>query len=313
MEPDARDDIVLVTGLPRSGTTPLGAALAKAWSCPQVYEPMNAQSGDLRIRDYFAIPGVDLATEDYEGLLTDISLLRLKLRSGVFDTDRGLRRIGKLLVGGRTKNSVRSARLSSARPLVWKDPFALFTIRSFTHLTGRPPVVIFRDPAALAASFHRLQWSFDTRGLAGRLRAAGFLARGNVSPDPSSGSMFIDSAVELYNLGYGFVLKCMEEGRDIVLINNADLASNRMGVTTYVSATLGVELRRCDEDSDLRFPWPRRTRARDYGRRAHSRTRNVHRVNTYYEDLLGAEEVAYVRTHCEDTYRRLLAASAIER
>ena len=165
--------LVLVTGTPRSGTTPVGDVLAAARRTRTLYEPLNRHVGDRRVRRYFEVPGTGgFMDATVDGLVDDVRRLRLRLRPGLFPEDRGPRRLAKRLTGSRARMTYRLARLPPRpRTLVWKDPFAAFLAEDVARRHDVPVVVTLRPPEAVAASFKRLGWAFDVHDLLGRLDA----------------------------------------------------------------------------------------------------------------------------------------------
>ena len=100
--------MVLVTGAPRSGTTPVGAALALAPGVRMIYEPMGP-TGDRRIPVRFAIPGQrGLPMDVFRGFLDDLRSLRLDLGT---QNRKAYARMGKVqrmfrrVIGSRTRRS----------------------------------------------------------------------------------------------------------------------------------------------------------------------------------------------------------------
>ncbi|MDN4173517.1 hypothetical protein QWY28_11220 [Nocardioides sp. SOB77] len=149
---------VLVTGMPRSGTTGIGSALAHAPGAAYLYEPLNAESGLRSVPEYFLLPddpGVDER-------LAEVLGLHLRVRDGVWPTDGALRRTVKRVTGSRTRTSAYRCRFDPrVRTVVWKDPFAAFLVDRVVARHAMPTVVTVRSPEATAASFKRLGWSFD--------------------------------------------------------------------------------------------------------------------------------------------------------
>ena len=167
-----RSPLVLVTGTPRSGTTPVGDALAAAPGARTLYEPLNFHVGDRRVTRYFEVPGAggfDEATAD--ALVADIGRCACGCDPGIFPEDRGLRRAGQARdrepdARRRTGSAALDPRL---RTLIWKDPFAAFVAargrgrtacRSWSRCARRP-----RSPPASSAWAGR----FDVADLVARL------------------------------------------------------------------------------------------------------------------------------------------------
>jgi hypothetical protein len=156
--------MVLVTGAPRSGTTPVGAALALAAGAQMIYEPMGP-TGDRRIPVRYAIPGqAGLPRDVFESFLEDLKELRIDLgaqRRKSYSSMNYAQRLLRSIIGSRTRITYWSARLAPAFDmLVWKDPMASFAVPAVVA-HGIPTVICVRSPLAHAASFKRKGWKVD--------------------------------------------------------------------------------------------------------------------------------------------------------
>ena len=144
----ARPRAVLVTGVPRSGTTWLARLLAMApRTAMPGREPMNPHAGQFRLAGTLqAWSRLDQPTR--------------RQRHALWRSYRGLepRTYGRL--GLR----------SWAAPLPWttvvvKDPFALLALPAVVAATSARPVLVFRHPAAVLASYRRMGWTPDVAEL----------------------------------------------------------------------------------------------------------------------------------------------------
>lgn len=140
---------ILVTGVPRSGTTWVARLLATAHATSLAgREPMNPRGKQ------FALAGsVDAWT-------------RLSQESPA------QRRVLRRAYGGREPRVYsRYGRRQWAASLPWsrvvvKDPFALLSIPTLVRVTSAVPVVVHRHPAAVLASYRRMGWSPDLEEVA---------------------------------------------------------------------------------------------------------------------------------------------------
>ncbi len=140
----ARPRAVLVTGVPRSGTTWLARLLALApGTAMPGREPMNPHAGQYRLA----------GTLDAWSRLDEPTA---RQRRALWRAYRGLepRTFGRLGVR------------SWAAPLPWttvvvKDPFALLALPTVVSTTSALPVLVFRHPAAVLASYRRMGWTPD--------------------------------------------------------------------------------------------------------------------------------------------------------
>ena len=152
---------ILVTGCPRSGTTPVGANLALAAGARYLYEPFNPSYGLRAITRYYQLPGADgFSPADLDACVEAIRTLRLDLRPYAGAHDTGWRRWVKRLVGGRSHLSYWRCRLDwTLDTIIWKDPIACLSTAAVVDRHGIPVVVTVRPAAAVAASYKRLQWN----------------------------------------------------------------------------------------------------------------------------------------------------------
>ncbi|GLW07299.1 sulfotransferase family protein [Microtetraspora sp. NBRC 13810] len=152
---------VLVTGLPRSGTSWAGKMLAAGGDLVYVNEPLNPQHPPGRS------PGVLNATvthrfqyicRDNEAAwlpaFADTVALRyrflaeLRRNRSPYDLAR-LARYGAAFTAGRLRG----------RRALLDDPFAVLSAGWFAERLGCRVVVLVRDPVSLAASWQRLGWT----------------------------------------------------------------------------------------------------------------------------------------------------------
>lgn len=135
---------VLVTGVPRSGTTWLARLLAGAPGTALAgREPMNPRGRQYALGG--SLQGWARLTE-----LTDGQRRRLKLAY------RGL----NPWVYSRYGSRQWAGPLPGTR-LVVKDPFAMLSIPAVAAATGSVPVLVHRHPGAVLASYRRMGWRPD--------------------------------------------------------------------------------------------------------------------------------------------------------
>ncbi|GAA3837586.1 hypothetical protein GCM10022226_69620 [Sphaerisporangium flaviroseum] len=152
---------ILVTGLPRSGTSWAGKMLAAGGEVVYVNEPLNPQRPPGRS------PGVLNATvghrfqyicrDDEDPWLrafTDTVALRYRYAAEL----RRNRSPGDLARLVRNGCAFALGRLHDRRTLL-DDPFALFSAGWFAERLGCRVVVLIRDPVSFVASWQRLGWT----------------------------------------------------------------------------------------------------------------------------------------------------------
>lgn len=143
-----------MTGAPRSGTTWLARELAdRPRTAMPGREPMNPKAGQL------ALGG----TLDGWAQLDQL-------------TDGQRRFLRRCFRGFEARAYSKYGVRRPLAPLPWvsivvKDPFALLSVPAVVHATNSVPVVIYRHPGAVLASYRRVGWLADTdemRRLQGR-------------------------------------------------------------------------------------------------------------------------------------------------
>jgi hypothetical protein len=132
---------ILVTGVPRSGTTWLARLLAKAPGTALAgREPMNPRGRQYAL-------GGTLQGWTRAGDFTQRQ--RFLLRSAY----RGWNPMVYSRFGARQW----AAALPGTR-LVVKDPYALLSMPAVARVTGAVPVLVYRHPGAILASYRRVKW-----------------------------------------------------------------------------------------------------------------------------------------------------------
>ena len=300
--------VVLVTGTPRSGTTPVGDALAAAPRVRTLYEPLNFHVGDRRVRSYFEVPGDDGFPESLaDQLIADITRLRLRLRPGLFPEDRGVRRLVKRATGSRTLATYRMARLDRrATTLVWKDPFGAFLARRAAGVHGIPVVVTFRPAQAVAASFKRLAWSFDVDDLLTRMGAEGERYRGAVAGVDLRVPAL--NAAALWFVVNDWLLRAAQEVTGITFVDLDRLVDDRAGTLRALYTVLDLPWTAATQDH-LRATAAGDGPAAPAGTRAHGGRRDPSAVNRYWVDVLTAGEADRIEQLTAGLAGRLRAAA----
>ncbi len=139
---------ILVTGVPRSGTTWLARTLASGSGAAMPgREPMNPRGGQ------YALGG---SVSGWVRLTTLTGAQRRRLRAAY----RGI----NPLVYGRYGIRQWSAWLPRTR-IVVKDPFAMLSLPQLSAATGAQPVLVFRHPGAVLSSYRRMGWTADLEEL----------------------------------------------------------------------------------------------------------------------------------------------------
>jgi hypothetical protein len=165
---------ILVTGVPRSGTTWLARWLAAGTGMALAgREPMNPRGRQYALAG--TLPG-------WARLTAPTS----RQRRALVTAYRGLNPWVYSRYGTR----------QWAAPLPWtrlviKDPFALLSMPAIAEQTGALPVLVYRHPGAVLASYRRMGWTPDLTELQAVLeaaRATGGPGLPDLAPDLDPGS-----------------------------------------------------------------------------------------------------------------------------
>jgi Sulfotransferase domain len=152
---------ILLTGMPRSGTTWVARILTASGEVGHINEPFNlaVSPGTLRVPAEHWYAYVTAQNEDrYLPALTRVLEFEYPLV-------RELRRCRSRTDALHTLKWWRDFRRSRGlRPLV-KEPHAVFSAEWFAKRLGSDVIVMVREPLAVVSSWKRLEWSFDFTNL----------------------------------------------------------------------------------------------------------------------------------------------------
>ena len=300
--------LILVTGMPRSGTTAVGDVLGTARGAAILHEPLNYLVGLRDVPHYFVLPGGGEVTNDtLDQWVSDMQSLSLHYKPGLFPKEKGLRRLVKQVVGGRSVNSYRRCLWTPGiDTLIWKDPFAALSARYLHEHYKMPVVVMLRNPWAVAASFKRMRWAFDLDEIMSRIQQAGqphFRLNDKawkLRHEPAANAallwfiIYSSLHAQLAPEGglIGLSLDELIQDPATVYAELFDL----LGLPWTESVKRGVLKRYLGKQSEPRVP---------IGEKAHDRKRDLASMNQYWRKLLSADEQALVSAVCEELWESL--------
>ncbi|MCC4266751.1 sulfotransferase [Microbacterium schleiferi] len=286
---------VLVTGMPRSGTTPIGTILSAAPRASYVYEPFNADSGMRGIDVYFQGPIASTAESDLLTQIRSVLRLQMKLKPGAYETDRGVRALAKNVIGGHTKLSYLRCKLDPrVSTVIWKDPFASLLVPYLTRVERVPAVITVRSPYAVAASFKRLGWGFDLRHLHDQIRLDAPtipLPPESVVVDPKADS--VANAAGLWTLLYGYLARATADDPLVSWVDVAAVIRDPMPAYRKVFARAGLEFT-ARVEAKIHDTYKDEGTDEPAVGRAHDRHRNVQSSSEYWRGLLSDEDIRKV-------------------
>jgi len=282
--------VIVVTGAPRTATTPVGNLLAQCRGTVSLYEPLGP-TGLARIPMWFPMVGENLGVSQsaLPHLIEDLGAFRLGRLKPQARNGREVSLMTRLF-GSRTLHSLRLARLQPwARTVIWKDPHAVMMVPDLVA-SGLDVVVTARTPRAHAASYRRLGWHSRARDIYPRWSARygrcevveAFLDRSDDS---------VVSAALLWRLSY---LPLLRTGtlRRVHLVTSEALEQDEQATYRTLIGELGLMPTRAVEKTLSKER--RETRASDMSQKTHDWTRSVASVNQYWKDVLSEDDLRHV-------------------
>ncbi|MDO5502421.1 MAG: sulfotransferase [Actinomycetia bacterium] len=218
---------ILVTGMPRSGTTWLARLLASApGSAMTGREPMNTRGRQ------FALGGT---IDGWSRLVEPSTRQQWMLRTSYLGVHP--------LVFGRYGHRQWAAPAPWVRKIV-KDPFAMLSMPAITEITGARSVLIFRPAGAGLVSYRRMGWRADVDEI--RPVVAGFLDQHGlvpgVLPAPPEGCDEVARFGWFWNALYGMALHdAARLGDDVVVIAHQDIAQGGEAFGSALFSHLGLQ------------------------------------------------------------------------
>jgi hypothetical protein len=297
--------LILVTGAPRSATTPVGNLLAQCRSAVSLYEPLGP-TGVSRIRVPFPIVGRDLGIEQDElaPLIHDLTSLRLgRLKPQARHDDRPS--LLTRALGSRTLHSLRIAKLQPwARTVIWKDPHAVMMVPDLIDIS-LAVVVTARTPWAHAASYKRLGWRSQAVEVYPRWSAKyGSCAVCEKFLDRCADAVI--AAALLWRMSYLPLIRTQALSR-IHLITSDALERNERATYLQLIADLGLTPTSAVQRS---LATERREGgASDMSQKTHDWKRSVASLNRYWQDVLEPDDLANINAITEDVVPLILPSA----
>ena len=150
---------IIISGIPRSGTTPLGKVLSSIEGFSMIYEPFNANQGINDITFNYPYPGKNISIKEFQSIFNDLVQLKSSFKKGYLKHDNFAKKIIKTIVGNESSISYLKAKKSSGiKQLLIKDPFLLFSSEELC--LNHKVIICYRPLMPLAASFKRMKWNF---------------------------------------------------------------------------------------------------------------------------------------------------------
>ncbi|MDZ7362312.1 MAG: sulfotransferase [candidate division KSB1 bacterium] len=288
--------LILVTGVPRSGTTAVGQMLALAPDAGALHEPFNYHSGLKNIEHYFEIPGShSFSLARLDETIVQIKNLELAFKPGIFPSDKGLRRAVKYVIGARPLNSYRRLRLQpNLRTIIWKDPLACFTADHAAKQHEVKVLVTLRNPWAVAGSFKRMEWAFDLSDLAARLQQIGVdFCRELAGVDETIHASVANAAL-LWRMIYSTLACWAQVNTRIRFLNLDDVVGDPVATYKKLYQLLALDWNGRIAAKIATYYRSESERSVPKEKKAHDSGRNLAEVNTYWRGYLTEAEKDFV-------------------
>ena len=150
---------IIISGIPRSGTTPLGSVLSSIKGFSMIYEPFNANQGIIDVQFNYPYPGKNISVKEFQSIFNNLVQFKSSFKKGYLKHDSVVKRIFKTFFGNESSLSYFKAKKSSSvKQLLIKDPFLLFSSEELC--VNHKVIICYRPLLPLAASFKRMKWDF---------------------------------------------------------------------------------------------------------------------------------------------------------
>lgn len=297
---------ILITGVPRSGTTWVGRMLDLSPQVGYINEPFNPthQPGICScVFPYWYQYIHSGNAHKYEaGIAAMLSFrynlaAQLRLRPSRTSMEALVRDAWNFMI----------ARVQGARPLL-KDPIAVFSSEWLARNVGAAVVVLVRHPAAFAASVKRLEWTFPFKDLlAQKTLMQDHLAEFEPELRRMAGERQdpVDHASLMWRVVYTVLLRFGHAHQDWLFVRQEDLAREpaRGFADLFGRLELGYTdrmARRIDWYSSGKLDHEADAAEDDIRRHSQDTIRR-------WRDRLTSQEQARVRSECESLAERFYA------
>lgn len=216
---------LLVTGIHRSGTTWIGKMLAAVGGLTYANEPLSVvhRQGVLGAEVRHWYPYV---TEENEAQYLPAFQDLLKLRYGLFREIGALRSRHDFMRMGRDFFLFNSGRLRGDS-ILFKDPFASFSMPWFADRLNCQVVVSIRHPGGFVSSLKRLNWPFQLEDLLSQpLLMRDFLEQDRADLESAAADDVIGRASLLWKVLYRTVHQTLQKHPRLISVRHEDLSRN---------------------------------------------------------------------------------------
>jgi hypothetical protein len=216
---------ILVTGMPRSGTSWVGRMISQAPLVRHVHEPLNISSRPCRCGVKFDYWFHYLSPEN-------LPYFHSHLKHTIFPAFNRiglLNLITELVQSKRIRPISRYVQSHLFFRAVVKDPIAIFSAKTLAGLFNMDVVILIRHPAAIVSSYKSLNWTHSFAHFLNQPE----LMEDHLAPFRSEIEAFakneydvVDQAALLWKLIHSMIIQYQETQPDWVFVRYEELAVN---------------------------------------------------------------------------------------
>ncbi len=230
---------IIISGIPRSGTTPLGIVLSSIKGFSMIYEPFNANQGIIDIQFNYPYPGKNISIEQFQSIFNNLIQFQSSFKKGYLKNDSLAKRIFKTFFGNESSLSYFKAKKSlSTDQLLIKDPFLLFCSKELC--LNHKVIICYRPLMALAGSFKRMKWDFkEFEDLinffpANSIKSLSFKANDKISSN-------VVGAIQFYELFYNY-MNSINSNKNLYFFSQHEFSTDPIEEITNVLKWLELEV-----------------------------------------------------------------------
>ena len=230
---------IIISGIPRSGTTPLGIVLSSIKGFSMIYEPFNANQGIIDVQFNYPYPGKNISIEQFQSIFNNLIQFQSSFKKGYLKNDSLAKRIFKTFFGNESSLSYFKAKKSlSTDQLLIKDPFLLFCSKELC--LNHKVIICYRPLMALAGSFKRMKWDFkEFEDLINffppnSIKSLRFKANDKISSN-------VVGAIQFYELFYNY-MNSINSNKNLYFFSQQKFSTDPIEEITNVLKWLELEL-----------------------------------------------------------------------
>ena len=230
---------IIISGIPRSGTTPLGILLSSIKGFSMIYEPFNANQGIIDVHFNYLYPGKNISVEQFQSIFNNLIQFKSSFKKGYLKNDSLAKRIFKTFFGNESSLSYLKAKKSlSTNQLLIKDPFLLFCSKELC--LNHKVIICYRPLMALAGSFKRMKWDFkEFEDLINffppnSINSLSFKANDKISS-------YVVGAIQFYELFYNY-MNSINSNKNLYFFSQQEFSTDPIEEITNVLKWLELEV-----------------------------------------------------------------------